>query len=227
MKGPVISMPTNPRASLNVILNRLLSRIADLILLNMMWFLCSIPVLTAGAAYVAMDVVLMRMLEKQDVNVARDFLHAFKMQLKRATWIWLVFLSLVAVLCLNLLICKQAQWNGGYFWIAGASTALLGILISVVFYTNAVLVRLSGKLTTIVKQSAMIAILALPSTIVILILHIFPVVLAWLNLEFFLRSIFIWLIGGTSLIQLISMYLFLKTLQRINNNPAAPRKQGE
>jgi uncharacterized membrane protein YesL len=78
-----------------------MSRFADLLKLNFMWIICSLPIVTIGAATIAAFTVSLKMAENKEGHIGRNFLKAFKTNLKQGivmTFItvfllWSVFLN--------------------------------------------------------------------------------------------------------------------------------------
>ena len=56
---------------LDNIIVRALSRVFDLILLNILWLLCSVPFITIGASTTALYSVTLKMAAKEEGNIIR------------------------------------------------------------------------------------------------------------------------------------------------------------
>ena len=76
---------------------RFLSRVADLMILNLLMTLSFIPILTAGAGFTGMHYVLLRMVRNEEGYIARGFWKSFKENFKQATVIWLLVLAFIGV----------------------------------------------------------------------------------------------------------------------------------
>lgn len=77
---------------------RFASRLSDILILNLLWILCSIPIVTIGAATTAMYYVNLKMVKDEEVYIVRSFFKAFKDNLKQSTIMWLIFLFAGGVL---------------------------------------------------------------------------------------------------------------------------------
>ncbi len=71
---------------------RTMGRIGDLVLANVLWLVCSLPILTAGASTLGLFSVVNKMAAKEDYTVRTDFFKAFRRDFKQATALWLVVL---------------------------------------------------------------------------------------------------------------------------------------
>ena len=88
-------------------LMQVLSRAADLIWVNLLVLVCSIPVFTAGAALSAMENIIYKILHNEDVRVTREFFQAFAKNFKQATGIWLIILVIEGVLAYDFYYSRQ------------------------------------------------------------------------------------------------------------------------
>ena len=71
---------------------RTMGRIGDLLFANLLWLVCCLPVITAGASTLGLFTVVNKMAAKEDYTVRTDFFKAFKRDFKQATAFWLVVL---------------------------------------------------------------------------------------------------------------------------------------
>ena len=79
-------------------LMRGLSVVTDLIILNILTFICCLPVFTAGAAFTALYTIVIRIIRNEDGSVVKDYFRAFRSNFKKATLLWLGFLALIVIL---------------------------------------------------------------------------------------------------------------------------------
>lgn len=90
---------------------RALGKLADLMLLNILFLVCSLPIFTIGASFTAMYYVTLKLAENEEGYIARGFLKSFKQNFKQATIIWLILLFFGIVLVLDLLILQGFHRN--------------------------------------------------------------------------------------------------------------------
>ena len=85
---------------------RFIGKLGDLILLNLLWVVCSIPIITIGASTTAVYYVTLKLVRDEDDSTIRSFFHSFKSNFKQATLIWILLMAVGAVLGLSLIhIC--------------------------------------------------------------------------------------------------------------------------
>lgn len=103
--------------------------VADLIVLNALTLLCSLPVLTAGAALTAMYAGVFRLREGTEGSLWREYLRDFKSNFRQSTAIWLLGLAGLAMLWVDLRIF--------------AGIAELAFLLQVITYAAAIMLCLT------------------------------------------------------------------------------------
>ncbi len=72
-----------------------ISRLADLAWLNILCFVCSLPILTSGAAMSAKYYVAMKLERGESVKVTKAFFHSFKQNFFQNTWVTFILLLIV------------------------------------------------------------------------------------------------------------------------------------
>lgn len=113
------------------ILADFLNRFMDLILLNVLWFVCSLPVFTLGASTCAMYEVTMRYALHENPAVVRTFFLAFRRCLKKATVIFLIFVGAGLFLVLDLWCAFQ--------WEVQMRFLIVVVILAVCYFYLAVL----------------------------------------------------------------------------------------
>ena len=84
-----------------------MGKVADLIILNILAVICSLPIFTIGASWTALYFVTIRMVRKEESYIVKDFFRSFKENFKQATTIWLIVLVMSAVLAGDIIICRM------------------------------------------------------------------------------------------------------------------------
>ena len=69
-----------------------LSKVADLLLLNLLTLVFSIPLITIGAATTAAQYTALK-IHREEGHVLSNFWRSFKMNLKQSTVLWLIFVA--------------------------------------------------------------------------------------------------------------------------------------
>ena len=103
---------------------RTMGKIGDLLFANLLWLVCCLPILTAGASTLGLFTVVNKMAAKEDYTVRTDFFKAFKRDFKQSTALWLVLL-LAGFAALTGLRTATAQDTPSTGILAAASFLLL------------------------------------------------------------------------------------------------------
>lgn len=170
---------------------RALSTVADLIILNLLTLLCSLPIVTAGAAVVAMNTVSIRIIRNEDGNLLKDYFHAFAANWKRGTVLWLLVL-----LCAVLLIADYFAAKA-YIPVLCPVIAAMGVLaLTLAIYAFALLARYENTLGGTLKNAVSLAVGFFPRTLGMIL---FTVVFWLLTIQYLRFGAPILLMFGLSL----------------------------
>lgn len=82
-------------------LNRILTKLMYIAALNLLFLICSIPVITIGASCTAMYTVLFRFVRNDEPDILKTFFKAFRENLKKASCIWAAMLAAAGTLAVN------------------------------------------------------------------------------------------------------------------------------
>ncbi len=83
--------------NLNSPVMQMLSKAVDLLWLNILTLLCSIPIVTIGAAQAGLYHAVSN-LQKDEGSVTKDFFHGFRSNFAQATALWLIWLGILLVI---------------------------------------------------------------------------------------------------------------------------------
>lgn len=146
-----------------------LSRIADLAILNILWLICSLPVVTMGAATTALISMTLKMTDDKEGYIFRDYFKAFKRNFKQSTIIWLMILIIMAVLGADYYI--MCRWNSGlkYCMLTAIMLASL-ILLFVGLYIFPLIAKFENTIKEYVKNAFFMSIRHLPYTALLVLI---------------------------------------------------------
>ncbi|MDO4471106.1 MAG: YesL family protein, partial [Bacillota bacterium] len=82
----------------------LFSRVSDFLLLNFLFILTSLPIVTLGASITALYSVNLKMVRNEESYITRDYFRAFRKNFKIATPAFLFFLFMGSLMGINILI---------------------------------------------------------------------------------------------------------------------------
>lgn len=186
--------------------------------LNLLWFVCSLPVFTLGAATAALYDVTLRMARGEEPGLTRRFFQAFRENFRQATTLWLMLLGIGALLGLDgyILYHLYKSTAGAAAIICTLGLALVIVaaicLVIVLLYIFPLVARVKNTNFTMVKNSFLIGIHYLFCTILVFAIHFamfFAVVALYTPLIIF----------GEGLCALVSSYLLDKVINACSGEP--------
>ena len=188
-----------------------LGKIADLVILNVLWIVCSIPVVTAGAAATAFYSVALKMIKNEEAYVTSSFFKAFRENFKQSFIVTLILLAVAAVLGCGFYFCTAQGLD------AARTFFILFCVIAVFVYMGScymfpIMAFFENSMKKVFKNSFLMALAHLPFTILIAVISLLP----WAFLFFgqFIAAAFFDLIIGFGLAGYINARIFRRIFKR-------------
>ncbi len=187
-----------------------MGKVADLVILNILAMICSIPIVTIGASWTAMYFVAIRIVRKEEGYVIRDFFRSFKENFKQATIIWLLVVAVAAVFVGDIVIYRMMPDQIPQI-IMIVVAALAFLMLGTVVYVFPVLSRFHNTTKNTIKNAFLLSIVNIPFTLIFIVLMIIPVILA----VFVIELAPILLLMGLSLPAYISSMMFVRIFRKV------------
>lgn len=189
------------------------SRVASLCILNILWIVCCLPIVTIGPATVAMNYVIFQYHNQLSDEVVRPFFRAFR----RDFWQSMLLGIPVSIVC-ALLFFNGLYIYGNYpdqfhpLWIP--FVLMLLIAGAVITFGFPLLARYSLTLRQVVNNSLIFFVQNLPGSLVMMLVHFLPVVVWILVPGFFPNFAFGWVLIGGALVAYINDKKLLTIFER-------------
>lgn len=178
-------------------LMQMLTRIGDMILLNVLFLICSVPVITLGASLAAMHKMLQEIVYDVDSSTVKGFFRAFRANFKQATAVWLiVLLIIVSLACDYLLVVTFFSGSVAVKWMLGLLAVLAVLVACICSYMIPLLVRYENKLRQHLNNAIILAVIKLPRTIGLVALNFLPLILLALSPNAFIQTLVFWVFIG-------------------------------
>lgn len=161
-------------------LMRVLNRVGDLLILNILMIICCIPVITIGAAYTGMHYVLLKMVRDREGYLVRGFFKSFVQNFKQATLIWLLMLLIIAVYVGDILIFNYSDMVFPKPVVA-AVLAVAIILLMAAVYVFPLQSRFENPIKNTLKNALILAFANLPKTLLMMVLYALPLVICYFS----------------------------------------------
>ncbi len=190
------------------------NRITDLVVLNLLWIICCLPVFTIGAATAALYQVTLQMAEDKESYIAKSFFSAFRENFKQATVCWLICLFAIVVLLADIYVVSHFFAGFGITYVALFFILAL-LLFCVMLYIFPVIAYFKNSLKKIFMNSFRLAFGNLIMTLQLFLLSLLPVIVLVLFQEMpVLGSFFIVIIvpSATAFFQSVLLSKFFKKI---------------
>ncbi len=159
-----------------------MGRLADFIILNLLWVVCSIPIITIGASTTALYTVMLKLVKNEEGYIAKGFLKAFKENFKQSTIMWIIFLLISIVFVVDFASIKlMSDKIGGILQIL---FLFMGALLTAwMVYAFALQARFVNTVKNTLKNAMILVFAKLPFTVLIVLLTVGPVLVTFLTVR--------------------------------------------
>lgn len=190
---------------------RMLNKVADLMLLNILTLICCLPIFTVGASLTACHYVALKIRRNEEGYIAKEFFKSFKMNFKQATLIWMVALVLILVLATDFVIIRtNADVEIGY-WIEVLLMVTALLLTFTLCWVFAMLSKFTNTTKATLKNAFALSLMNFPKTILMIICYIIPIIMA----IFFIQAFPFVLMFGISAPVFVSALLYNKNFKML------------
>lgn len=167
-----------------------LSTLADLVMLNLLTILCSLPVFTLGAAVTALYDAVGNM-QQGDGSSCSGYFRAFRTHFRQSTLLWLVLFSALSAILYGLTCLLSAGTASSLVMVMLFMLAVWSMVLAWAFPIQA---RFSRNAFHTLAYAFVCAVKYLPRTVCMTILNMLPVAVWLLNNNIALRFGFIWVL---------------------------------
>lgn len=180
-------------------LMRFLTKIADLMVLNILFCVTSIPLITIGASWTALYSVTLKMVRDEEGSVSRSYFRSFRQNFRQATLLWLGVLVVLALLVLDIRVLNGMAGGTapGLLRVGVEILALLGIMVLQYLFPS--LARFEASLADTLKNACMMALAHLPKTALMTAAAVGAVWISLINNTTIAVGLMVWPLIGFSL----------------------------
>jgi len=188
-----------------------LARFLDFIILNILFLICSLPIITIGASVTALYTVMLKIVRDEEGYIVKGFLQAFKDNFKTSTIAWLIILPINLVIYFNIYLSGHLPMFSNAFVVFFFILGLFSVCGCV--YVFPLIARYENSLKTTFKNAFLLAIARLPYTILLVIIHLAPVIITALDLQTLILGMFVWFLIGFSLVAWLSSIVLRRVFE--------------
>lgn len=186
-----------------------LNKVLDIMYLNLLWILFSIPIITIGASTTAAYQVGMKMVRDEEGYIGRGFWKAFKENFKQSTIVWIIMFVLGDALYINYQIINKLDNPSIVMVIVTVIATFLYVVVFLAMFP--LLARYENTLKQTFINSYMITVRHLGHTVAMLaLLAVFA-----LLFMFSYFTLFFGIIMGPGLLIYIASSCYIKLFQKV------------
>lgn len=158
---------------------RFMSRAVDVLELNILWMIFSLPLFTIGASTCAAYYVTLKMVDEEEGYIGKMFVKAFKDNFKQGTLMWLIT-AVCGYLCYLIWQAISKGDDVNFLIIVGA-IIFTAIVIAINFYTYPIIARYENTLKKSIMNSIVICTLYFGRTLITLAITALEFVIIFWN----------------------------------------------
>lgn len=149
-----------------------ITRIVYSVYLNILWFICCIPIVTIGASTTALYYVTLKMAKNEEGNITKAFFHSFKTNFKQGAVITLILLALGIVLGIDGYVLYHMRFENAGWTILTAIFIVAAVAYGIVLmYIFPLLSHFDNTTKAMFKNALMIGMRFLLCTALIAFIH--------------------------------------------------------
>lgn len=150
-------------------LGRFFNLVFDLVIMHLLWIVCSLPIFTIGASTTALYYAFMKRTRRDEGYIWKNFFHSFKANFKQATAIWLILLAVGAVLITDIRIGMAATTGLGPVMIFASSLLLVPYCL-ILLYIFPVQAKFENRVLVNIKNALLMSIANFGYTLLMLVI---------------------------------------------------------
>ncbi len=184
-----------------------IAMVGNLVILNILWIICSLPIITMGAATTAMYYTVFQYQTNDEDEVFRPFFRAFGKNFLQSTLLWLPILAVGALMTFNVRYLF-AYGGSNLLWIVIFIVSIIYLMLQPQLLPQ--IARFETKLGTVIQNAALLTILHMPSAFLMATLNVLPIVLFFAKPVMFMRCLPLWVCIWFSLVAFMNGRMLLK-----------------
>ena len=167
-----------------------MARVYDLVILNLLFLLSCVPLITIGAASAALYTVCFRIGTDREQGIFRSYFQAFRENFRQGTILWLIAVVFFGAGIVNVFLFYSMEGPLHYLFLLMTALMVLGVLMY--SYAFPLISQFHNKNLPTLKNAFCLSLGYLPWSLVIAVVNVFPLALALVALYLFLQMGFVW-----------------------------------
>lgn len=209
------------------IVHEFLNNIGDIVVANLLFILCSIPLVTIGPSLTALYHCTLRTVKGNSYGTIKTFFRAFKENFVQSIIIWLGIAAVGFVLVTNIrFLGSESGEAGNVLMILSEGVAVLLVIFAL--YVFPVIAAFSSNTASQIKNAFIFAFMRFPYTVLMLIVSVFPMYMTYQDYKLMPLWACCWFFFGfglTAYVNSLMLYrLFRPYLEKEEDGRMSPQK---
>lgn len=201
------------------------SRVAELILLNLLWLVSCLPVITIGAANTALYKATFSLIRDEGSSVFTTYFRSFIANFRQSTVIFFILLLPIVLLVVDALAISTGLLP--HTFVQYALLLIPGVVILfTTCYVHPLISMFENTTGQILKNAFLLSFANIPVTITVAVLNLLPLLILYFHTAAFLAAGVIWVMLGFSTIAYANSFFLNRIFSQLikmdssSENPA-------
>ena len=135
-------------------LMQLINKVVYSVYLNILWFICCIPIVTIGASTTALFYVTLKIAKNDEGNITKAFFHSFRVNLKQSTIVWMILLCMGIVLGVDGYVVYHMRYENAFWTLCTAFLIIAAAAYAIVLmYIFPLMARFENTISAMFKNA--------------------------------------------------------------------------
>ena len=166
------------------------SRFADLVILNVLILLTSLPLFTVGASVSAAYTLTFRMLRSKEEPVVKSYFRAFRENFRQGTALWLILL--VAAVPALIYFDRFFTMEGSFHYLFVPFLTVFVLAVCAGSFAFPLTSQFQNSLAGTLRNALLLTLANLPQALAAAVINLLPLGLYLFQYELFLKVSFLW-----------------------------------
>ncbi|HFI0084198.1 TPA: DUF624 domain-containing protein [Streptococcus suis] len=185
---------------------RIFSRITDIFMLNLLFTLTSLPIVTIGASITALNGSWQRILRGEENEIIKSYFHYFISNFRQATIIWVGLLSTAWLILVELIFFLNQI--GPIRWVGLTSLIVISIMWFIIVLVSLTYICLyEDRIVQAIKNSFLLIVKKPFYSLVLIWINILVVYFSISNIVGLFTALYVFTFGGISALAGLNAWL--------------------
>lgn len=192
---------------------KFLSRAVDLVVLNFLFLLCCIPIITIGASITALYAVLMKVVRDEDKHIVKSFLSSFIKNFFQSTIVWIIMLAAGSLFLVNFLLLGNLSGVPKVFFLS--TLILFGfVYFCSLFFSFPYIARYEDTIKKSILNSLLIGLSNIHYLLLMSMFTVVPIIFVLSSSIGFLSGLYFGTFGGFALIAFVNSFIIKRAFSK-------------